>query len=231
MKSLGLKWRRNQGKVGDSLSLEEGDTFGSLGECTTNSHPMFKVSGPERHPIVSPATIFCLVMQFSSPAMDLVWFVHLNTWLTNILADSVDWYSPKGCTNYTRSQLDTLRHKTKKLYTLFMTPDPILFFSCKYLFLRQKFTGSPQGVLSKNKEWSSSSLEIMLGFLSLLLCYIYYFSCYGKIVLNYKIPCNLSKSGWSLGVLFNRLSSNNLYLKIMKNIMIYYYNHHYLTYF
>lgn len=86
-----------------------------------------------------------------------------------LVANSVKQYSTKGCSNYTRSQLDTLhvRHKTKKLlYTLFMTQDPTLCSLC----LGQIHEDSPRD-LSKNKEWSSSWLEIMLNFLSLLLYY------------------------------------------------------------
>lgn len=35
-------------------------------------HLMVKVSGPERHPVVSLGSHFCLVKQYSSPTMDLL---------------------------------------------------------------------------------------------------------------------------------------------------------------
>ena len=40
--------------------------------CTANIHLMVKVSGPERHPVVSLGSHFCLVKQYSSPTMDLM---------------------------------------------------------------------------------------------------------------------------------------------------------------
>ena len=111
-----------------------------------------------------------------------------------LVANSVNQYSTKGCSNYTRSQLDTLyvRHKTKKLWILFTVGNgdqdigrysgryssrqsvdsdsrPHTLFSCKCLF-RPNSRGVFR-VLSESKEWSSSCLEIMLGFLSLLLYY------------------------------------------------------------
>lgn len=70
-----------------------------------------------------------------------------------LMVNIVSQYSTKGCSNYTRSQLDTLhvRHKTKKLlHTLFMTQDPTLC-SVANACLGKIHKESPR-VLSKNKE-------------------------------------------------------------------------------
>ena len=72
---------------------------------------------------------------------------------TNIPANGADWYSTEGCTYYTRSQLDTRRHKTKNcIPCLWLKTLNTILCSVANTILGQ-IRESPR-VLSKTKEWS-----------------------------------------------------------------------------
>ena len=123
-------------------------------ECIANIHSMFKVSGPERHPIVSPSSVFLschaiLLPNDGSCVICAPWY----SVTTNIPANGVDWYSTEGCTYYTRSQLDTRRHKTKNcIPCLWLKTLNTILCSVANTILGQ-IRESPR-VLSKTKEWS-----------------------------------------------------------------------------